>query len=276
MPLKVNRTDAPAFQQDNAQLLRSSPLLHLRTVIVQFIQGLFWYMPKGQYHWEPDIGTTEIVITDESPLKVKEYGTRPCIGVTRAPVTLSSLGLDDMSSYDATTGMKKKSVVVPGNMTVNCCSREALEAEFLAFFVAEHVWLLRDVLQKKSIYQIGQNIGIGAPSPAGSLVQADQGDEWTITSTAIPFQLVRTGAITPLGQHIVKDIELSLSRLPVSAQSVAFYPAGTAAPAAELASSGISFSQPYDTQQSTPQGLKPPGIRGRPIPLRGSGVGESH
>ena len=271
MPSKVNRTDAPAFEQNvaNGALLRNSPILHLRTGVVQFIQGLFWYMPKGQYHWEPDVDVTEIVITDESPLKVKDYGTRPCISVTRAPVTLSSLGLDDMSSYDAATGTKKKSVVVPGNMTINCCSRESLESEYLAFFVAEHVWLLRDVLQKRSIYQIGQNIGIGAPSPAGSLVQADQGDEWTATSAAVPFQLVRTGSITPLGQRIVKEIEISLSRMPVSASPVAFYPTGVAEPAPEFSGAGNTVSQPYDTRQNSRQGLKPPRIRGRPIPLGG-------
>lgn len=290
MPSKVNRTDPTDWSQPDAdiqQMMRASPILHLRTVLVQFVQGLFWYMPRGNYHWEPNVGETEIVITDESPIKVKDYGTRPCITITRSPIVLNSIGLDDMMTYNMATQTKKKSVVVPGNMTVNCCSRESLESEGLAFFVAEHLWLLRDILQRKSIYQIGQNIGVGAPSPAGSLVAADQGDEWTVTSAAIPFQLIRTGAVTPLGQQVAQAIELSLnSRNAVPTfRPVAFPPShgSLAQPGAETiqpnepSASGTSRTVRYTVQtgQRLSRGLRAPRIRGRPIPLAGSGMGES-
>lgn len=286
MPSKVNRTAPTPYTQqevDNLQLMRSSPILHLRTILLQFIQGLFWYLPRGNYHWEPNVTESEIVVTDESPLKVKEYGTRPCISITRSPIVLNSLGLDDMVSYDMQTNTKKKSVIVPGNMTINCCSRESIESENLAFFVAEHLWLLRDVLQKKSIYQIGQNIGIGAASPAGSLVMADQGDEWTATSAAVPFQLVRTGAVTPLGQKIAKAVEMSLQQ-----RTGAFVTGAGSTPAAPAPGSAVfqpsttrpsavgSFHQPgVEVEQKVTRGLQPPRIRGRPIPLAGSGMGES-
>jgi len=280
VPLKVNRTDPVVYTQqdvDNLQLMRTSPILHLRTVLLQFVQGLFWYMPRGNYHWEPNVTETEIVITDESPIKVKDYGTRPCMTITRSSIVLSSLGLDDMAGFDMQTGTKKKSVIVPGNMTINCCSREPIESENLAFFVAEHLWLLRDVLQRKSIYQIGQNIGVGAPSPAGSIVAADQGDEWTATSVVIPFQLVRTGAATPLGQKVAKFIEMSLHRYPTDGPAQydgttpeVFHPTSTQQRgASELGQPGVDVSQEGKLR------LRPPRIRGRPIPLSGSGMGES-
>lgn len=280
MPSKVLRTDPNDWTgrpEDLQQMMRASPILHLRTVILQFIQGLFWYLPRGHYHWEPAVGETEIIITDESPIKVKDYGTRPCITITRSPVVLNSIGLDDMLSFNMATQTKKKSVVVPGNMSINCCSREPIESENLAFFVAEHLWLLRDILQRKSIYQIGQNIGVGSPSPAGSLVAADQGDEWTVTSAAVPFQLIRTGAITPLGQHVARAIELSLNQ-PVGSHQVAFQPSARgslAQPGAEVLQpqpSGLTV-EATNTQSPDPAGntlrqvRRPPRIRGRPIPL---------
>jgi len=291
VPQQGNRTRPNPYTQEdieNLQIMRSSPILHLRTVLLQFIQGLFWYMPRGQYHWEPNIAETEIVITDESPLKVKEYGFRPGITITRAPLVLSSLGLDDMMSYNMATGTKQKSVIVPGNMSINCCSREMLESEWMAFFVAEQLWLLRDVLQKKSIYQIGQNIGIGSASPAGSLVAADQADEWTATTAAVPFQLVRTGAVTPLGQRIAKDIELSLSRRPNVVNSLDEAVATAAASISTTTTSPVfqpsrvapgaaqSLERPgVGVGQRITKPLQPPRIRGRTIPLGGSGMGES-
>ena len=285
MPSRVNRTSPVPYDQrdvDSLQMMRSSPILYLRTVLIQFVQGLFWYMPRGYYHWEPNIAESEIVITDESPLKVKEYGTRPGITITRAPVVFNSLGLDDMVSHNMATGSKKKSVIVPGNMAINCMSREMLESEWMAFFVAEHLWLLRDVLQRKSIYQIGQNIGVGAPSPAGSLVAADQGDEWIATTAAVPFQLVRTGVVTPLGQKVARAIEMSIQqRQPAgssssggteeeSAHSGTFQPSYVAKGGAwRLAQPGV------EVEQRVNKGLHPPRIRGRTIPLGGSGMGES-
>lgn len=212
MSSKIPSVDASYFgaEPDKYRMLRAEPLLYLRTVVVQFLQGLFWYLPRHHYHWEPNVEETEIVITDESPIKVKQYGTRPCISVTRSQVAFTSIGFDDMLSLDPMTGTKKKSVMVPGTLVFNCCSREPLESEGLAFFVAEHLWLLRDHLQRKSIHQIGQNISIGSPSPAGALVASDNGDEWTATSAAMPFQMTRTGAVTPLGSKISGDIVVAL------------------------------------------------------------------
>jgi len=278
VPSKVTSTSPTPFSQedvDSLQMLRASPIMYLRTVLVQFIQGLFWYMPVDHYHWEPNINESRIVITDESPIKVKEYGGRPCISVTRAPVTFASIGLDDMVQYDQQTNTKKKSVLLPGNMSINCCSREPLESEWLAFFVAEQLWLLRDHLQRKSIYQIGQNIGGGAPSPAGSIVVADQGDEWTCTTAALPFQIVRTGAVTPLGQKIAHAVQTTLQQrgtpapvLPTTVPAV-FHPAGAGGTRGSLKQPGV------EVEQKIQKALQPPQLRGRPIPLAGSGMGES-
>ena len=274
MPQKV-RSTAPT-NQDDYSLLRESPIQYLRTVVVQFVQGLFWYLPKGHNHWEPNIGESEIFISDEAPIRTKELGQLPGILITRSAMSMSSLGLDDMMSYDQRTDAKTKSVIVPGTISVNCCSRVPQESENLCYFVAKHLWLLRDVLQRKSLYNIGQNIGIGAPSPAGSLVAGDMAEEFFVTAATMPFQLIETGTVTPLGQKIAKDIELRLHGGPMRIPaSVSGSPVTTDTSTATSPSSTgyASLQAPGVSIRGVP--LRPPRIRGRTLPLVASDVGQS-
>lgn len=187
-----------------------TPLEALRNLFVGFCQGLFNAAPPGCYHWDEDDSTTEIIIQDEAPVKEETHQKRPLITVTRGPLQAYGFGLDDMLKYDADIDRKTKSILVPGTMTLNCCSRVALEAENIAWVVFEHIWLLRDLLIKSGLFDTGRNCGLGAPSPAGSIIANDAGDEWTCVPVSVPFQFVRTSAFTPLGKQIVQNIEQRL------------------------------------------------------------------
>lgn len=197
-------------EQEVAQILRYNPLRFVREAYVRFIQGLFYAAPKGWYHWEPDLESTDIVISDENPIKTDTLGKRPGITCTRAPVALYSVGLDDMLSYNFKSGAKQKAILIPGTMSINCCSREALEAEQLAWIVAEHLWVLRDVMRPFGFYDVGRNISIGAPSSPGSIIQNDSGDEWYAVALTSPFQLSRISGTTPLSQNIAASVETTL------------------------------------------------------------------
>jgi hypothetical protein len=133
-------------------------------------------------------------------------GLRPAVTFTRGPVQFYSLGIDDMMSYDADTGKKTKSVLVPGTMTINCISRVELEAEDVAWTVAEHLWLLRDMLMRLGFFEIGRQPNVGASSPAGSIVAGDNGDEFSVTPVSVPYQLSRTSSTTPLGRQIIRNL----------------------------------------------------------------------
>src|SRR5690606_8972546 len=116
--------------------------------------------------------------TDEMPLSLETLGDRPGITFTRAPVSFSQLGFDDMLQQDARTGRKTKSLLVPGTMLIHCCARVHLESEHLAFIAAEHLWLLRDLLMKAGFYDVGRNLSIGVTTQAGEIIANDQGEEW--------------------------------------------------------------------------------------------------
>jgi hypothetical protein len=153
---------------------------------------------------------TDIVVSDENPIKTDTLGKRPCISCTRGPVALYTLGLDDVLQYNLTSGAKKKTILLPGTISINCCSRVPLEAEQLAWVVAEHLWMLRDVMRRWGFYDVGRNLAIGAPSPPGSIIQNDGGDEWYVVTITSPFQISRISQTTPLGQKIAASVEMTL------------------------------------------------------------------
>ncbi len=233
-------------------------------------------------------------------MKTEVAGQRPCISFTRGPVQFYSLGLDDMLQYHFDTGQKQKTVLVPGTMTINCCSRVDLESERLAWIIAEHLWLLREKLMKAGFFEIGRQPQITSPSPAGSLIAGDGADEWFATSITCPFQFYRTSQFTPLGENIVRSIETTLTARLNSFESKGWPGSGVSAdlpaqltqaypphfsPASDAAggtpnANGVAPSLPLVPHPLNPAqlvsvrvvrpnraGLKPASIGGRPIPL---------
>jgi hypothetical protein len=240
-----------AFPEDS---FKYSPLEHVRSLFVGFFQGLFAASPPGAYHWEEDHNISEICIADEAVVKSSEIGARPAISFTRGPVQFYSLGLDDMMAYDFRTGKKRKTVLVPGTMTINCSSRVSLESERIAWICAEQLWLHREMLMKMGFFEIGRQPAIGSPSAAGSIVVADEGDEWYVTSVSCPYQFYRTSQYSPLGAKIVRDITLSMNvRTPtLDEQGLAATATGHGGPPA---TSGAGL--PYEIQVHPPPPFAP-------------------
>jgi len=203
-----------------ASSFKYTPLQHVRVLFVSFVQGLFQEAPPGCYKWSSDIESTEIIITDENPIHVEKLGMRPAITFTRGPVQFYSLGIDDMMNFDFRTEKKTKAVLVPGTMTINCCSRSDLECENIAWIVAEHIWLLRELFMKMGFFDLGRQPQIGSPSPAGSVVSGDQAVEWFVTAVAIPFQFPRLSSFTPLGNKVAENIELTLNQVHSRAEAL--------------------------------------------------------
>lgn len=243
-----------------------TPIEALRNLFVGFLQGLFHAAPPGAYHWEEDFQVTEIVIQDEAPVKEEVLQKRPLLTLTRGPVQFFSFGMDDLLQYDSDINRKTKSILVPGTMTVNCCSRVSLEAERLGWIVAEHIWLLRDLLISAGLFDAGRQIVLGAPSPAGSIIADDNGDGWIVVAVNVPFQFVRTSSVMPLGQEIVQSIQQRFALGPLPVQSPVGPPpvdghelpaAVTPCPAPSLLPSPISgatghIKQPFLPKQRHP------------------------
>jgi hypothetical protein len=154
--------------------------------------------------------SSEIIITDESPINTTAVGIRPAITFTRGPVQSYTLGIDDMTHFDIETGKKRKSILIPGTMSINCCSRSDIETENLAWWISEAVWMHKEDLMKVGFFDIGRFV-IGSPSPAGSIVSGDSADEWFCTTISSPFQFHRTSERTPLGAPMLEHIDYTLA-----------------------------------------------------------------
>ena len=187
-----------------------TPLRHVRVLVTSFLQGLFAGAPPGSFRWSLDEQTTEIIIRSDAPINTETIAKRPAINTTIGTVQFYSLGMDDMYSYDFDLDRKTKVVLVPGTISINCCSRVDIECHDLAWVVAEHIWLLRELLLKAGFFEIGRGIQIGPPSPPGSIISGDQADEWFCSTVSVPFQFNRKSAFTNLGYQIANNIELTV------------------------------------------------------------------
>jgi hypothetical protein len=205
MPSRVHETRTSGGFPGSS--FKYTPLEHIRVLILSFIQGLFNAAPRGNYHFDPDDQLTEIIIRDENPIHVSTVGMRPAISLTMGQVQFYSLGIDDLYTYDFDIDRKVKVVLVPGTVSVNCCSRVDLEAGNLAWVISEHLWLLRELLLKAGFFEIGRGISISPPTPPGSIISNDSADEWYCSTIALPFQFSRKSAFTKLGDRIVQNIE---------------------------------------------------------------------
>jgi hypothetical protein len=196
-----------------------NPLTHTRVLFVRFFQGLFAAAPSGvgAFHWSPHAEETELVISDEEVIQPDVIEKNPAITLARGPIMFQSMGLDDMEQYDMQTGQKTRGMLIPGTMTVNCISRESLESEQLAFFAADHLWILREVMLEQGFFDVGRNIQLGSPSPAGAIIANERGHEFISTAFTVQYMFPRLSTTTPLSRQIVNNIRLSMNMKPKSA-----------------------------------------------------------
>lgn len=268
--------------------------------MVRFCQGLFAAAPIGSYHWVPDPDETEIFISDSGALRSEVVNQRPIITVTRSMIQAQSLGLDDMEHFDQKTGTKTKAVLMSGHLSLNCCAREELEADQIAWIVFEHIWLLRERLIKEGFFEIGRNIVILPPTGAEQIVRGDMGDEYQNTAITIPYQFPRLSKFTPLGNEIVQSIDANLTALRYLPEELGMrnalphelptrydypYPAGFAANALDRRVDPNLPKLPHPNNpavlasvkrvRSDQPGLRPPRINGKTIPLASNNVEQS-
>ena len=177
----------------------NDPLNYAVRCFIAFLQTIFEKAPKGAFHWSPDFASTEIVITEESPINLESVEKKPVISVIEGPIQFNSTSLDDMVRIDPKTGEEFHTDLLPGTMSLNCLSRVRQEARFIAWISARTIWNLRKLFIRETYFQeLGRGISIGSVTPAGALVQGDTEGEWHVCTVTCPFFLQWSDSITPL------------------------------------------------------------------------------
>lgn len=188
-----------------------NPLIHCRRAAIGFAQGLFGQVPVGDFKWTQDIKTTDIVITDANPINLEYVMQRPAINCVRAPVKFNRTSMDDFQHRNYRTGQRIHGDMISGNIVFNCCSENGYEAEDIAWFLTDHLWILRRNLLKAGFHDIGRGIELSAVTPAGAVISGDSDQTWRKVSVIVPFTFNWRKIIRPTNTSIAEFVDLRIN-----------------------------------------------------------------
>ncbi len=214
---QVNPTSPEGFGNDG---LYPPPFQACRHIL-SFLKWRFASLPAGAYQWKPetedspDQAGSEVFIGADTPIKVQEVGQRPAITVLRSMAAFQGTGLGDLAYVDLKTGAEVKMDIIPTNILVNVLSRSPVEAEKLAWFVAEQIWTYRKAIIKnepnKIFLYLGQRPSLSPPTPAGSLVADSTDFDWCCVVVAFPAYLQHSTTVMPLNATILNKLRANAS-----------------------------------------------------------------
>jgi hypothetical protein len=188
--------------------LGDDPIVYSMRLYVQYLQGLFNFMPAGSFHWEPNDEITEIVIRGQAPLNTEVVGKRPAITVVMGPCQYSGIGIDNMLSFDSKTGNRTRTDLLTGFLVVYTLADSDITALRLAHVVAHHTRVDQRLLESPGgFHAIARpSPTINSPSPPGQLVMGDPG-QLVMCQVNIPFQIQWTWQTQPKQQAQFRSLE---------------------------------------------------------------------
>lgn len=108
------------------------PTILPRVVILKFLRLQFFGMKEGNFRWDRDENTTEILIKETMPEKGRII-KRPTIVVSRGVAVPSELGLSGgLTNFNLGVDSENYSDVMNMPMQISCVSSKEMESEILA------------------------------------------------------------------------------------------------------------------------------------------------
>lgn len=203
----------PSLTPDRQDTLADNYLGHLKDIYLLFLQQYFNQNPrgKGRFHFSAsDASESEMTITDAHVTDQKVLEHRPALVILRGPVAWGRIGLDQLMKLDFRTGRRTHTDLLSGTFTIHCISRRGLEAERLSSEVSFAVKSLRRVLQEKGLFEAGQDVQMGAESPAGGLVQGDVDPHTISIPVYSPFHIQMTWTNEPVDFRKLEGVRIQL------------------------------------------------------------------
>ena len=202
------------------------PLYFYVKLFVRFLQTLFATFEKGAYHWALDEKLSDIVITDQAPVNQEVIEKRPALVVALGPAAFGNISIDQFAgpilkwsdsaktprydpNWNPLTGTTRRTDLISSTMTVNCLSREGVEARRLGWIVGYFTRAFKGVLMKSGLHRVGEDVQFSAESAPGSLVQPDT-KELTMVSVSLPFYAQDTWSVSPVDKTLLRQVEIAL------------------------------------------------------------------
>ena len=185
------------------------PFLYVQRLYVQYLQGLFNFMPEGHWHWEPDQDVTEIIIRGEAPLNLQTVGKKPAITVVMGPSQFQGLGINNMLEKNLSTGRTVFTDLLSGHLVVYCLAESDVIATRLGHLVSFYTRAQRELLESPGgFFAIARPAPtMNTPSPPGALVQGDP-EGLVMVQVNIPFQFQWTWSTEPLQARSMRSLDL--------------------------------------------------------------------
>lgn len=194
------------------QTREENPIFFTTRRFVQFLQGLFATSPPGYFHWNPDDRNSELVISEEFPLDSETLGERPALTVQRSDLQWQGLGIDDFQFIDYRTGKRTHTDLLSGTMSVICLSKVPTEAEYLAWLVSRHTWILRKVLMRSGLHELGRKGVITRPTKAGDIVPNDP--DYIACTVFSPYHFQWQDRIEELNRPLLSNVTATANITP--------------------------------------------------------------
>lgn len=140
----------------------NNSVVFLKRTAIEFLQILFGTRAKGSLHYDSDDTKTDIQITDSYATALDAINLRPTIVVLRGPLSWQGLGLGNSSieSRDMGTGDRTYNDLLVGSVSINCLSKQGVEAEQIAHLVFNSFKFFGPALRQKGFFHI-RSLNIG-------------------------------------------------------------------------------------------------------------------
>lgn len=166
-----------------------------------FLKDYFSKNPQGKFRFTgSDTPESELDIFDMAADKKRINEKRPALITQRGPMSWGRIGLDQLRSLNMSTGREVHSDLMSGTMTIHCISREGLEAERLSWEVLFALKSFRKELQRRGLFDAGQDAQLGAESPPGAIFGSDVDAHTVDVPVYSPFYIQLTWTM----EHAVK------------------------------------------------------------------------
>ncbi len=186
------------------------PLFFFTRVFLLFLQGLFEQMDAGSFKWSSDEKLSEVAIHDQVPIPRERVEQKPQIVTMRGPAQFANLTLDQLRSFNSRTGEKERTDLVSCTMTINCISKNGVEAQRIAWIVMDNIREFKTLLQRAGMHKVGDEVQMGPESPPGSFISGEADPEFVLVSVFAPFHFQWTKRSRPLNSPLLRSIEAKL------------------------------------------------------------------
>ena len=177
------------------------PTSEAKDIILLFLQDFFGeqdlYDGKNDFLWNPDSEISKILIADSYTEDLERTDFRPAIILRRGPIRWMNTSLDQRRFTNFRTGSKSFMDLIHSDLTLECLSRNGLEAELLADIVFQGVQFFANIIRGRGAFEV-DSVAIGPET----LIQSDSQQELTAVPVGVRLLIQHAWTATPDAERL--------------------------------------------------------------------------